>query len=140
MALYIGAYLPDRDLDQSAFSRALVRVATELARLRQHPLQGSMPNLDLHFLMPGREEQPPFDGMRFHSFDARSNTLRMESAVPQRMLESTHAEAFVIAAMQDAVDNAHDFFAEREGGFERDGYLSLIDDLNGAAPAVRTLN
>ena len=140
MALYIGAYLPDRDLDQSAFSRALVRVAAELARLRQHPLQGSSPHLDLHFLMPGKEERPMFDGMRLHSFDSRSNTLRMESAVPERMLQSTHAEAFVIAAMQDAVDNAHNFFASRQGGFERNGYFSLIDGLNGTAPAARTLN
>ncbi|GGB93156.1 hypothetical protein GCM10011352_19020 [Marinobacterium zhoushanense] len=140
MALYIGAYLPDRQLDESPFHKALVRVAAGLAQQRTDPLQTRAPNLDLHFLMPGREEAPPFDGMRFHSFDSRSNTLRIESSVPSRMIGSSHAEAFVIAAMQDAVDNAREFFDSRSTEFSSDEYFALIDRIGGIQPINRILN
>ncbi len=130
MALFIGAFLPDRQLDDSAFCRALTKVAIELAQYRQHPLQTSKPNLDLYFLMPGREESPEFQGMRLHSFDASSNTLRIESSVPKKMVQSTHAEDFVVAAMQDAIDGAYDFFELQKMAFQRDDYLNLIDTLN----------
>lgn len=140
MALYIGAYLPDRQLDESPFHKALLRVAAGLAQQRSDPLQTSTPNLDLHFLMPGKEEAPPFDGMRFHSYDSRSNTLRIESSVPGRMVGSSHAEAFVIAAMQDAVDNAREFFESRSTAFYSDDYFALIDRLSGTQVAARILN
>ncbi|MBS98457.1 MAG: hypothetical protein CMI01_07235 [Oceanospirillaceae bacterium] len=140
MAIYIGAYLPDRQLDESPFHKALVRVAAGLAQQRRDPLQTRSPHLDLHFLMPGSEEAPPFEGMRFHSFDSRSNTLRIESSVPGRMVESIHAEAFVIAAMQDAVDNARSFFESQSEAFASDEYFALIDRLTGEAGRTRTLN
>lgn len=131
MALFIGAFLPDRQLDESAFCKALTKVAIDLAQLRRHPLQSSKPNLDLYFLMPGKEEEPAFQGMRYHSFDAASNTLRMESAVPEKMIQSIHAEDFVVAALQDAVDGAHEFFELQQMTFQRDAYLHLIDAMKG---------
>lgn len=136
MALFIGAFIPDRQLDQSAFCQALTKVAIDLARFRQHPLQASKPNLDLYFLMPGKDEMPQFQGMRLHSFDAGSNTLKIESSVPRQMIQSAHAERYVVAAIQDAVDGAYDFFEAEQIEFQRDEYLGLIDTLsakNGAS-------
>lgn len=136
MAIYIGAYLPDRQLDETPFNKALVQVAAGLAQLRQHPLQSSLPHIDLHFMMPGKEESPDFVGMRFHSFDRSAQTLRVESAVPLRMLGSSHAKDFVIAVMQDAIDNAAPFFDEIEAQFERDEYFSMIDMLTTPRPVI----
>ena len=130
MALFIGAFLPDRQLDESAFCQALTKVATHLARFRRHPLQVSAPNLDVYFLMPGKEEAPEFQGMRLRSFDEGSNTLKIESSVPRQMVQSTFAERYVVAAIQDAVDGAHDFFETRQIDFQRDDYLNLIETLN----------
>ncbi|TCK09008.1 hypothetical protein [Marinobacterium mangrovicola] len=131
MALFIGAYLPDRRLDDTPFSKALTRVAAGLAKLRQNTVQSSAPNVDLHFLMPGQSELPGFEGMRFHSYDPASRTLRIESSVPGRMLGSTHAEAFVIAAMQDAIDNAKEFFTSQKADFTSEEYFELVDRLIG---------
>lgn len=130
MALFIGAFLPDRQLDQSAFCKALTKVAIDLARFRRHPLQASKPNLDLYFLMSGTDEAPDFQGMRLHSFDASSCTLKIESSVPRQMVQSEHAERYVVAALQDAIDGAHDFFELQKIEFQRDEYLQLIDSLN----------
>jgi hypothetical protein len=135
MALFIGAFIPDRQLDQSAFCQALTKVAIDLARFRQHPLQASRPNVDLYFLMPGKDEMPQFQGMRLHSFDASSNTLKIESSVPRQMIQSAHAERYVVAAIQDAVDGAYDFFEAEQIEFQRDEYLGLIDTLSAKSGA-----
>ncbi len=140
MTLSIGAYLPDVELDTSTFCQALTGVAIELVQYRQHRLQSNKPNISLSFLMPGREEKPDFEGMRLHSFDASSNTLRIESAVPPQMVQSTHAKHYVVAAMQDAIDGASDFFAEQKVIFERDEYLKLIDIMGTKHSAATALH
>lgn len=138
MTLSIGACLPDVQLNTSSFCQALTNVAINLVQLRQHPLQRNKPNIDLYFLMPGKEEKPEFEGMRLHSFNASSNTLKIESAVPQKVVQSSHAEHYVVAAMQDAIDGAHDFFITQKIEFLRDEYLQLID-IMGAKNSRATL-
>lgn len=135
MALFIGAYLPDRQLDESIFCKALTKVAIDLAQYRQHPLQSTKPNVDLYFLMPGKEENPAFEGMRFHSYNPETHTLRIESSVPKRMIQSQQSENYVVAAMQDAVDGASDFFSLQDIGFLREEYLQLIDIMSVAEGA-----
>ena len=136
MALFIGAFLPDRQLDDSAFCKALTKVAMDLARFNQQSLQTGKPDLDLYFLIPGKDDMPDFEGMRLHSFNASSRTLKIESSVPRQMIQSAHAERYVVAAIQDALDGALDFFQTQEIEFQRDEYLYLIDTLdaqNGAS-------
>lgn len=130
MALFIGAYLPDRQLDESAFCKALTKVAIGLAQYKQHPLQQSKPCLDLYFLMPGRDEMPQFEGMRLHLYDDSSNTLKIESSVPYNIIQSVNAESYVVAAMLDAIDEAYDFFSMQQMEFERNEYLDLIEILS----------
>lgn len=140
MALFIGAFLPDRQLDDSAFCKALTKVAIDLAQFRQHPLQASKPNLDLYFMMPGKEEKPDFEGMRLHSFDTSTNTLKIESSVPRQMIQSTHALRYVVAAIQDALDGAHDYFEMRQIEFKRDEYLHLIDTLSAKGSVITSIH
>lgn len=130
MALFIGAYLPDRRLDESKFCKALTEVAIDLAQYRKHPLQSTKPNVDIYFLMPGLEEAPDFEGMRFHSYSNDTNTLKIESSVPRKMVQSGRAMEYVVAVMKDAVDGAFDFFEMQKIGFQRDQYLELIDSLS----------
>ncbi len=138
MSLFIGACLPDRQLDDSVFCQALTKVAMNMTQFRKHPLQASKdkPNLDLYFLMPGKDEAPEFEGMRFHSFDSASNTLKIESSVPRKMIESEYAEYYVVASMQDAVDGASDFFEIQNIDFQRDEYLQLISTLSATKTAA----
>lgn len=130
MALFITVFLPDRQLDETPFCKALSKVAMDLAQYRYNPVQTIKPNIDLYFLMPGNDETPGFAGMRFHSFDKSSNTLKIESSVPQKLIESVHAENYVVAVMQDAVDGAHDFFASQDIEFESKQYHCLIETLD----------
>jgi hypothetical protein len=109
MALFIGAFLPDCQLDESTFCKVLTNVAIDLTQFRRHSLQRSKSNVDLYFLMPGKNEKPEHDGIWLRSFDAVSNTLKIEASVPIQMLQSSHAERYVFAVMPDAMDGARDY-------------------------------
>ena len=127
MTLHIGAMMPNRSLDESVLIKAISKVATDLARLRDQLAQKKTPVLDIVFLLPSRQEKADFAGLRLHSFDSAGQILRIESAVPEKMLTSIHAERFVIAIMQDAIDAAGEFFSEQHVLFDLSEHLALVD-------------
>jgi len=119
--------MPDRSLDESVLIKAITKVATDLARLRDQLAQKKTPVLDIVFLLPSQQEKADFAGLRLHSFDHASQILRIESAVPEKMVTSIHAERFVIAIMQDAIDAACEFFSEQHILFDLSAHLALVD-------------
>jgi len=121
--------MPDRALDESVIAKAIIKTAVDLARFREEPIQKRAPILDLIFLLPSRQEKADFDGLRLHSFDKASQTLRIECAVPEKMVASTHAERFVVAVMLDAIDAATEFFTEQRILFDAMGHLALVEAL-----------
>ena len=127
MTLHIGSMMPDRSLDESVLIKAISKVATDLARLRDQLVQKKTPVLDIIFLLPSRQEKADFAGLRLHSFDTAGQILRFESAVPEKMVTSIHAERFVIAIMQDAIDAAGEFFSEQHILFDVSEHLALVD-------------
>jgi len=129
MTLHIGSMMPDRSLDESALIKAITKVAANLARLRDQLAQKKTPVLDILFLLPSRQEKADFTGLRLHSFDTASQILRIESAVPEQMVTSIHAERFVIAILQDAIDAAGEYFNEQHILFDLSEHLALVDML-----------
>ncbi len=126
MTLHIGAMMPDRSLDESALIQAITKVATDLGRLRDQPIQHKTPTLDIVFLLPSQQEKADFVGLRLHSFDTVGQILRIESAVPEKMVTSIHAERFVIAVMLDAIDAAGEFFSEQHILFDASEHHALV--------------
>ncbi|WP_152428837.1 hypothetical protein [Methylomonas sp. MK1] len=129
MTIHIASMMPDRALDESVIAKAIIKTAVDLARFREEPIQKRAPILDLIFLLPSRQEKADFDGLRLHSFDKASQTLRIECAVPEKMVASTHAERFVVAVMLDAIDAATEFFTEQRILFDAMGHLALVEAL-----------
>ena len=127
MSLHIGTMMPDRSLDESVLIKAITKVATDLAGLRDQLVQQKTPVLDIIFLLPSREEKADFAGLRLRSYDTEGQILRIESAVPERMVTSIHTERFVIAIMQDAIDAADLFFSEHAISFDGSAHLALVD-------------
>jgi hypothetical protein len=119
--------MPDRSLDESVLIKAITKVAADLARLRDQHVQKTTPALDIVFLLPSRQEKAAFAGLRLHSFDYAGQTLRIESAVPESMVTSIHAERFVIAIIQDAIDAAGEFFNEQHVLFDAAEHLALVE-------------
>lgn len=129
MTIHISSMMPDRALDESAINKAIVKTAIDLAKHREESLQKRVPIVDLVFLLPSRQEKADFEGLRLHSFDSASQTLRLESAIPEKMVSSTFAERFIIAVMLDAIDAAADFFTEQHLLFDAAGHLALVESL-----------
>lgn len=127
MTLHIGSMMPDRSLDESAMIKAITKVASDLAGVREHHVQKRTPSLDVVFLLPSRQEKADFEGLRLHSFDSAGQTLRIESAVPEKMVTSIHAERFVIAILKDAIEAAGEFFSEQRILFDASEHLALVD-------------
>jgi hypothetical protein len=127
MTLHIGAMMPDRSLDESILVKAITQVAADLAGLRDQAVQKKTPVLDIVFLLPSRVEKADFAGLRLHSFDTARQILKIESAVPEKMVTSIHAERFVIAIMLDAIDAAGEFFGEQNILFNKSEHLALVD-------------
>jgi hypothetical protein len=119
--------MPDRTLDECVFMKAVTKVASNLAGVRDQRLQKQTPVLDIVFLLPGQCEKVDFEGLRLHSFDLARQILRFESVVPEKMVASIYAERFVIAIIQDAIDAAGEFFIEQRVLFDVPGYLALVD-------------
>jgi len=118
--------MPDRSLDESALIKAITKVATDLARLRDQLAHKKTPVLDIVFLLPSRQEKADFAGLRLHSFDYAGQILRIESAVPENMVTSIHAERYVIAIMLDAIEAAGEFFSEQHVLFDVSEHLALM--------------
>ena len=127
MTLYIGSMMPDRNLEESELIKGITKIAASLTRLNEHPAQKRSPILDIVFLLPSRNEKAQFTGMRLHSFDCSEQILRIETAVPENMVASSHSERYAIAVMQDAVDAAQEYFFEQNILFDADGHMALID-------------
>jgi len=126
MTFHIGAMMPDRSLDESELIQAITKVATDLGRLCDQPIQKKTPTLDIVFLLPSRQEKADFIGLRLHSFDTVGQILRIESAVPEKMVTSIHAKRFVIAIMLDAIDAAREFFREQYILFDASEHQALV--------------
>jgi hypothetical protein len=62
MTLHIGAMMPDRSLDQSVLIKAITKIATNLARLRDQLAQQMKPALDIVFYCPAGKKKQTLPG------------------------------------------------------------------------------
>jgi hypothetical protein len=127
MSLQIGSMIPDRSLEGSALIRAITNFAIDLAGNRDIQIQKRTPVLDIVFLLPSRQEKADFVGMRLHSFDNARQILRIEAAVPDKMVTSIHSERFVLAIILDAIDAAAEFFGSQPILFDQVDHIALVD-------------
>ncbi len=127
MTLHIGSMMPDRSLDESILVKSITKVAADLAGLRDQLVQKKTPVLDIVFLLPSQVEKADFAGLRLHSFDTVRQILKIESAVPEKMVTSIHAERFVVAIMLDAIDAAAEFFDEQNILFNKPEHVALVE-------------
>ena len=116
MSLYCQAFFSDMGLKDSEFVAELTYIAAKLTQQIRRQDEAVGPTVDLRFLLPVGSDQPDFTGMRLHSYNSSNQCLLIESVVPSALYHSSKAKTYILAAMQDAVDNAADFFTEQQVG------------------------
>lgn len=126
MAIFLNVLSGSRDLEGSAIDKAITAMAIRLAQARRLISDTDDANIELTLLLPSKNHKPDFQGMRMTSYSSEDSTLYMESAIPVQALHSEQADQYITAVLQDAVDNAADFFNEKGLAFSHAQWLGEV--------------
>ncbi len=111
-------------LEKSPIDKAIVRIAAALARQRSRLPPG--PGLEVSFSAASADWQPDFTGMRMGGYRADDPVLRFQVAVPAALAHSPRALPYVLAALEDVLDNARDYFDELHVAFDHAGWQQVL--------------
>lgn len=136
MSLYISINKPSQQLEKSSIDTAITVLAANAAIEKRGGRLPKGPALDITFMLPHEHDTPPFKGMRMGGYTQENHTLYFESAVPEHIVYSKNASHYVVVALQDAVDNASEFFSENNIIFDKEQWHRAIDSLFAAAFAL----
>jgi hypothetical protein len=111
-------------LEKSPIDKAITRVAAALARQRRLLPPG--PGLEVAFLPASADWQPDFTGMRMGGYRADDPVLRFQVAIPAQFAHSPLALRYVLAALEDVLGNAGDYFQEERIPFDLAGWQRVL--------------
>jgi len=126
MTIYLNAVTGSRELEGCAIDKAITALAMRLAQLRNGQPKEADTTIDLTMILPGKNNSPDFEGMRLTGFSSEEGTLYMESVIPESMLDSELAERYVSAVVEDAMDNAAEFFSKQGLRFNAQPWQSAL--------------
>ena len=137
MSLYISINKPSQEMEKCAIDTAITVLAANAAIERKNGHIPHGPSLDITFMLPHKDDIPPFQGMRMGGYTSENHTLFFESAVPEHIVYSKNASRYVVVALQDAVDNADEFFRSNNIiGFNKEHWYRAIMPLFATASAI----
>ena len=126
MGLSININSASREAMDTPMSAAITTMAALLTQKSQRGELPQGPSLEITFMLPGKLDKPGFTGMRMGGYTEQDNTLYFERAVPEDLLQSPKAGEFVALVLEDAVDNATDYFADRSRLFNQSGWKTAL--------------
>lgn len=129
MSISIGASLPNVYLRESDFCHALTRVKSRLLMLNHYSAQHDNMHVKVLFFLPGKYETPRFNGIRISGFDIKTTTICVEISVPKSIVYSDYSEEFIVAEIEDAIDNVNYFLKEMRIPFDSLSYGHLMEAL-----------
>jgi len=136
MSLFISVNKPSQQLEKCSIDTAITVLAANAAIEKRCGRLPKGPALDITFMLPHEKDTPLFKGMRMGGYTQENQTLYFESAVPEHIVYSKNASRYVVVALQDAVDNASEFFTSNNIIFDKAQWHRAIDTLFAAAFAL----
>lgn len=120
-------------LEKSPVDKAVTRVALAFARQRLQNALPAGPGLEISFVLASKDLQPDFTGMRMGGYTPADPVLRFHAAVPAHLADSPLVQRYAAAVLDDVLDNAHDYFAERQIAFDSQAWRRVFQaaDLQG---------
>lgn len=138
MSLFISVTTPTSAFNECPMDKAITFFAASAVMERRVGNFPSGPELDITFMVTGPNNAPSFQGMRMGGYNEDNHTLYFETAIPPHLNESDAAPRYVQAVLQDAVDNAQDYFNELGVDFDYDRWLQVVNALSTSAHAHQT--
>ena len=84
------------------------------------------PGLEVAFLPASADWQPDFTGMRMGGYRADDPVLRFQVAIPAQFAHSPLALGYVLAALEDVLGNAGDYFQDQRIAFDLAGWERVL--------------
>ena len=138
MSLFISVTTPTSAFNESPMDKAITFFATSVAMEKRVGNFPPGPELVITFMVTGPRDAPDFQGMRMGGYNEENHTLYFETAIPPHLNESDAAPQYVQAVLQDAVDNAQDYFNELGVDFDYHRWHQVINALTNTANAHQT--
>lgn len=118
MTLHIKMNSPGKELNDSPIENAIIKLAAQITIEKHQNNLPEAPELELTFMLPGKQVRAPFTGMRMGGYTPSGNTLYFETSVPEHITHSEKAELYVAMVLQDIIDNAEWFFTDVKVKFD----------------------
>ena len=129
MGLYISVATASSENMDSPLNNAITLLASIVARKNIDRQIPNSPSIDITFMLPGKHEKPDFSGMRMGGYTNEGDTLFFEKAIPEHLLNSSHAKHYISMVMDDVVTNADMFFKEHQIEFDTQSWKQIVDQL-----------
>jgi hypothetical protein len=129
MSLFISVTTPTSAFSECPMDKAITFFAASAIMERRGGNFPPGPELDISFMVTGPKDAPDFQGMRMGGYNEENHTLYFETAIPPHLNQSAAAPQYVQAVLQDAVDNAQDYFNELGVDFDYDHWHQAINAL-----------
>ena len=129
MSLFISVTTPNSAFSESPMDKAITFFAAGVSMERRRGHFPPGPELDITFMVTGPKDAPDFQGMRMGGYSEGNRTLYFETAIPPHLNQSDAAPQYVQAVLQDAVDNAQDYFNELGVDFDYHRWHHVINAL-----------
>lgn len=129
MSLYISVTTPTSAFNECPMDKAITFFAASVVMEKRVGNFPPGPELDITFMVTGPKDAPDFQGMRMGGYNEENHTLYFETAIPPHLNQSDAAPQYVQAVLQDAVDNAQDYFNELGVDFDSDRWHHVINAL-----------
>ena len=126
MSLFISVNTPNKELEKSPIDSAITALAINAAVEKRSGRLPKGPALDITFMLPGKQDNPAFNGMRMGGYTNKNQTLYFENVVPKHLVYSKDAAKYIALSLQDVVDNANDFFKDNNMPFDKDQWHRAI--------------
>lgn len=126
--LYTDANLQEQQL--ASFCKTILGMANNFTHLNKYSLAQGHPHIDLTFKTQPLPGQALTDSMLLQAYEQESSTLKIELSMSPKLCSSKNASSYVIAAIQEAVDAAADFFAEQNIQFKKEDFHHLVNTVS----------
>lgn len=129
MALNI--YTDANHQDQLApFCKTVRGLANNFSHFGKYALEQGNPHLDLTFKTQLSDDLGLADSMQLQTYEQESGTLKIELSLSPKLCCSKNAGCYVVAAIQEAVDAAADFFEGQNIQFKKEAFHNLVNTVS----------
>lgn len=114
--------------EATAIDQTIRRVAVRISSLQESHrfFDRSTGTLNAVFHLPGRVVRPDYAGLRTAKFSRKQETLMVQVAVPESIVDSSD-DAFVFGALRQAAKLAAPVFAKANIPFAPEEFETLLD-------------